>query len=436
MKFRARPPEAAVAYLEQKTVGGRFSFDHRDVWREEHLNAFVVAKATQADVLADIHGDLVKAIDEGWSQERFAKELRPKLEAKGWWGRREQVDPLTGEVRQVQLGSPRRLKVIFETNMRQAHMAAQWQRLWATREAFPLLRYRHIDAQKHPRIQHARWGGTILPIEHPWWTTHFPMNGWGCKCSVVPERRGEITSDKALDARGDNDLVPWRNRRTGQTGVSPRGIDPGFAYNVGQARRTALTPPASPEPVRPSVLPQERVPRALPPTPLLRPLPGDVRVRPDLDGESDPAEVFEAFSRVLGLGEGEVFTDAAQVPLVISKRMFEAHDPGGVSISSKRGLGRRAPLAEILAAVLRDPDEIWHAIQVFETGTRVVRNVIGRFDAAEAGREWFLLTFVEGGARGWEATTAFGPGAANDLRAALTYINKNARYGTLVYRRQ
>lgn len=434
LRFDTRPPEEAVAYLEQKTVGGRFSFDWRDTWQAEHLNAFVVAKAMKADLLTDIHGALLRAMDEGWPAERFIQELTPTLQAKGWWGKQRMTDPKTGEERLVTTGTPRRLRVIFDTNMRMAHSAGRWERFWRSRVTRPFVRYNHTP-QADPRPHHLAWNGILLPIEHPFWRTHWCPNGWGCKCYPTSHRAGTPTSEDELRRRGVYDLEPWKNKRTGQVEMVPKGIDKGFGYNVGQARLEGLAAPAMPEPQRTYVAGGRR-PRALPPPPDPRPLPEDVQLRPDL--EADPGAVFEAVSKVLGVGEGQVFTDAAQVPLVVSRRMFEQHDAAGVSIGPKTGLGSRAPLAEIFAATIRDPDEIWHSLQTRADGTSVlVRNLVAVFDVPEAGRQWFVVTFHEGSGRGvWMGTTAYPPGKVNRPRTQEATASSGNRVGTLVYRRK
>ena len=42
------------------------------------------------------------------------------LRRKGWWGRRAMTDPRTGETRLVRPGSPRRLRIVFDTDRRMA----------------------------------------------------------------------------------------------------------------------------------------------------------------------------------------------------------------------------------------------------------------------------------------------------------------------------
>jgi hypothetical protein len=432
--FDNRAPEEAVRYLEQKTVGGRFSFDWRDVWQQEHQAAFVVAKGMTADVLTDVHQALLSAMKDGWTQERFAAELTPLLQAKGWWGKQRLVDPETGQQQLATLGTPRRLRVIYDTNMRMAHSAGRWERIMQSAGTRPFLQYHHTP-QEHPRPMHLAWDKIILPVDHVFWRTHWCPNGWFCKCYITSLRKAVVTSEEELRAKGGYDQAPWRNKRTGEVELVSKGIDPGFDYNVGQSRMAALAPPPMPEPQR-DFAPEPRFPRALPPAPEPRPLPADVRVRPDLG--ADPAAAFQAMSSVLGVGEGEVFTDAAQVPLVLSQRMFERHDAGGVSMGPKLGLASRAPLAEIFGAVLRDPDEIWHSLQVRQDGTSVlVRNFLAAFDAAEVGRQWFVVTFHEGSARGvWLGTTAYGPGKVNRARTQANMASKGHRVGTLVYRRK
>lgn len=431
--FKGRPPAQAVDYLERKVVGGRFSFDWRDVDREEHLVSFVVAKAMTRDVLVDVHSALVEAIKAGTTREQFVKDLTPLLQAKGWWGRQLRDDPVTGETRAVQLGSPRRLRTIFDTNMRMAHAAGRWERFLDTASTRPFLTYHHTP-QENPRLEHVAWSGVTLPIGHVFWKTHFTPNGWGCKCYITSERVGAaVTSEEELDRVGAYDTRPWTNKRTGEIREVPAGVDPAFDYNVGQARLANFVPPAAPERQRPYVL-EERTPRALPTPRRPRALPAGVRLRPDLGG-ADPAAVFEAFSKVLGKGEGEVFFDRAQVPLVVGQRIFERHTAAGASVGAKEHLAGRAAYAEILANTLKDPDEIWHSIQSRSDGSSaLVRNYVSWIYAGD-GRQAFTVSFQEREGVWW-GTTAYPPGKRKSDADQRTQTDVNFRVGALVYSRK
>lgn len=233
-------PAEAIAWFRAK--GFVFGFSWQDVEREEHGRGFTVAKAMTRDILETLRETVDRAIAEGETLQMFAKDLRPRLEAAGWWGRKEMVDPATGETELVQLGSPRRLKTIFQTNMRTSYAAGRWERIERSKRAFPFLEYVSVmDGRERP--QHHAWHGTVLPVDDPWWDTHYPPNGWGCRCLPKPvsrgqaERRGlKITKPQVFPKR------QWVNKRTGEIQLIERGIDPGWDYHVGKARQSGLTP--------------------------------------------------------------------------------------------------------------------------------------------------------------------------------------------------
>lgn len=231
-------PKDALDWFRDK--GYKVGFDHRDVWQEEHAAAFTVAKAMRLDILEGIRAAMDKALAEGQSFGQFRRELQPLLERMGWWGRQELFDPLEGAEREVQLGSPRRLKTIYNTNLRTARAAGQWQRIQRAKATHPYLLYQLGPSREH-RVEHMSWAGRLLPVDHPWWQTHFPPNGWGCKCHVraVSKREAErlraqgAVSEVAPD-EGEQEYV---NQRTGEVLQVPKGIEPGWAYNPGSAGR-------------------------------------------------------------------------------------------------------------------------------------------------------------------------------------------------------
>lgn len=234
-ELKPLPFDEAVAYWRRRAGNLLPSYAWQDVWQEEHTRAFTVAKGMQLDVLADIRDALDAAITKGTTFEQFKRDLVPALQAKGWWGQAAQVDPRTGRPERVQLGSPRRLQIIFDVNLRTSYAAGRWEQIQRVKKARPYLRYVAV-LDERTREDHRRWHGTVLPADHPWWNQHYPPNGWRCRCRVV--QLSERDLKRFGYAVGDPPPAPtrsWTNRRTGETIEVPEGIDPGFGYNVGRA---------------------------------------------------------------------------------------------------------------------------------------------------------------------------------------------------------
>ena len=235
--FPGPVPREALAYFRAKDL--RPGFDYRDVWGQEHAHAFTVAKAIQLDVLDDLREAVDEALAEGKTFRQFSKDLTPTLQKKGWWGKKEQLDPKTGEDRTVQLGSPRRLRTIYRSNLRAARAAGQWQRIQRTTDTHPYLLYELGPSERH-RPQHVAWAGTLLPADDPWWQTHFTPNGWGCKCRVRQVSKREAQRRGGVTTRPRHDPVEWVNTRNGVTQKVDRGLDPAWAGNPGVDRARVL----------------------------------------------------------------------------------------------------------------------------------------------------------------------------------------------------
>jgi SPP1 gp7 family putative phage head morphogenesis protein len=236
--FNAGPSPEARRYLRAK--GWRPAFSYKDVWGEEHAFAFTVAKAMTMDVLRTIREALETALEDGVPYAQFQRELTTQLQALGWWGKQEMEDPATGERQLVQLGSPRRLRTIYRANLRTARAAGQWERAQRTKEALPYFVYELGPSERH-RPEHAALAGLVLPIDDPFWDTHMPPNGWGCKCRV--RQVGPVQLRREGLRVGMAPTVPtrtWRNNRTGEVLQVPQGIDPGWDTNPGKARQRNL----------------------------------------------------------------------------------------------------------------------------------------------------------------------------------------------------
>ena len=213
--------QPAVDFFRAKLNVPTPSFD--TLQRGQHAVAFTVAGAMQAALLGDLRSAVDKAISEGWSLGRFRQEFDQIVRTHGW----------------AHKGEPGwRARVIYETNMRTAYMAGRWRQIEETREAFPWLRYSAVMDQR-TRLLHRAWHGTILPVGDAWWRTHYPPNGWGCRCTVMQvsrrllEREGWKVSDPAPSGAAMPRSV--RTPEGNRIELLPPGIDPGWNYNVGLA---------------------------------------------------------------------------------------------------------------------------------------------------------------------------------------------------------
>jgi len=190
----------------------------RDIQRAAHDRAFVVAGATKADLLHDLRKAVDQA-DQGGSIGEFRKAFAEIVAKHGWTG-------WTGEGSKA--GEAWRTRVIYQTNLMTSYAAGRRAQLLDPDlvERRPFWRYVHNDSVTHPRPQHKRWGDMKLTLrhDHPFWETHFPPNGWGCKCRVVAV---------AAPSDGDETEPPEGWAQTDPATGAPVGIDEGWGYAPG-----------------------------------------------------------------------------------------------------------------------------------------------------------------------------------------------------------
>lgn len=190
----------------------------RDIQSAAHDRAFVVTGATKADLLHDLRKAVDQAV-QGGSIGEFRKNFAEIVAKHGWTG-------WTGEGSKA--GEAWRTRVIYQTNLMTSYAAGRRAQLLDPDlvERRPFWRYVHNDSVTHPRPQHKRWGDMKLTLrhDHPFWNTHFPPNGWGCKCRVV-----------AVAAPGDGDGTepPEGWAQTDPATGAPVGIDEGWGYAPG-----------------------------------------------------------------------------------------------------------------------------------------------------------------------------------------------------------
>lgn len=232
--FKTAPAEVTRYFRSKQSLP---TFDWRDIAPEEHAFSWTVAKSAGYDILDDVRSAVDDAIVNRIPFEQFRQQLTPVLQQKGWWGKGVAVDPADDIPKVVQLGSVRRLRTIYWANVRTAHAAGEWERTQRTKAFLPYLLYTLSVAERR-RPEHEGWVGIVLPVDHPWWHSHYPPNGWGCKCGVRQISKAEAGRLGWTEGQTDPLIVmePWRNKRTGVTVMVPQGIDPGWDTNPGKSR--------------------------------------------------------------------------------------------------------------------------------------------------------------------------------------------------------
>lgn len=181
-------PEDAIAYLRGK--GYLITWNWHDVQAAAHQRAFTVAKMTSVDLLRETRNALMDNFTAGKTVEDFLRDLQPWLEAQGWWGKQIVVDSGGGgEV--VRLGTPRRLRTIYQTNAQSAFMGARYKAMRAAVATHPYWMYVAVmDASTRP--SHAALNGKVFRWDDPIWESIYPPNDYNCRCRVVALTEAEV----------------------------------------------------------------------------------------------------------------------------------------------------------------------------------------------------------------------------------------------------
>jgi SPP1 gp7 family putative phage head morphogenesis protein len=328
-------PKEAIKYLGNK--GYKTSFDYDEMMHQAHHKAFTVAKVMRHDLLMDIHESLLDAQKNGTSFKKWKETLKPTLQKKGWWGNKTIVNPVTGEAKDIYIGS-RRLNTIFNTNMRVAHSVQRFKQM---RQLNTAVFWRYLSEMlPKGRKTHKKVHGTFLHRDDAFWQTNYPPNGWNCRCKV------QALSQKQAAKRGYK-VNP----------VAPATVaDKDWAYNVGDTSNIA------------------KMTRLNLGSGLTQLLPNSALAK------LSDAQLKSRFYNTLGVKEGELFIDKVGDPLYVGDDLFKA------TTTSKTKLMRdkRALYMDELAKTISDPDEIYLETEVLKNGkVRLLKKMFRFFKTAE-----------------------------------------------------
>lgn len=241
------PPRDAVAYLESKGITPTRHW--YDIWQEAQAKAVTVSGMTRLDLLEDVKKGLVDAVKNGKTEKMFIDDLAPILRAKGWTGKRQSINPKTGEVTERGPDLPARLSLIFFQNVQSAYMYGRYRSMLANADERPWWMYVAVlDSRTRPH--HAALNKKVFRYDDPFWKTHYPPNGWRCRCrtralsDVQLEREGltpesgegrMISREVVVNPRAPEsqqvvrEVRGWQERPGGLT----HWTDTGFSYSAG-----------------------------------------------------------------------------------------------------------------------------------------------------------------------------------------------------------
>lgn len=344
---KSTPFAEAIGHFQRKTRIPIQSY--ADLSGEVHAKGFMIAGATNDAMLADFQSALLKAQETGTTLNQFRDDFDRFVSAYGW----------------QHTGKPGwRSAVIFNTNMRTSLMAGKWERAQRVKESMPYLRYTQVQ-RPTKRENHAQWHGKIVPIDDPWWNTHYPPNGWGCRCSVMS------VSDALIQQEG------W------EVWDKPESVDGDvpeeWAYNVGKAGRVATGPEKADW--QPIIDTRDHATYARPESVAL----DSPRAKLGPPAQNQ-AQVRSAVHNMLG-GSGKTFTGPDGLTVGITAKTLGEH----LAID-------RAPLIPLIPEILEQPYEIWlMPMRDANTGrVELRRRYIKGFAMPKNLYAWFIAEYRKG----------------------------------------
>jgi SPP1 gp7 family putative phage head morphogenesis protein len=176
----ATPHTEAAGAIAAKPVVAREVFD--SMVPEVRARAFTITGLAGADGLQaarDIR-NRIATLPQGGDWNTIKKDIAGRLSPFF-------VDPTADAKKQAQQirACNRRAELLLRTHGFQAYQATQWRMIQKQKDIFTHLKYMSMEDER-VRPAHAALNGLIIPVDSPFWLTHFPPWDWGCRCQGVP----------------------------------------------------------------------------------------------------------------------------------------------------------------------------------------------------------------------------------------------------------
>lgn len=181
------PNVEAAAFIRGKTAVAREVFDK--MLPELKARCFTVAGLESANTIRLVR-DRLAELPEGGDWESIKKDIVAELSPY-----------LSDEV------AEKRADMLIRIHGFQAYQATQWTLDQRTKDTHPYYLYRTAQDDA-VRDSHSALDGIILPMDDPFWDTHYPPWDWGCRCEVIA-----ISEDDAQAAREQDAALPPDQRK-------------------------------------------------------------------------------------------------------------------------------------------------------------------------------------------------------------------------------
>lgn len=160
----------AIEFLRRKL--NVTSEEWRGIWTAAGGVSSEAAQLQTTQMHRDLLKAVIKALEEGATLEAFRKDYQEIVDAAGWSAG----------------GRPGwHSQLVFRLQVQSAYAAGRWEQSERLADLNPETKYyfRYVTVGDHRvRPAHRAWHGIILPRDHPFWLTHFPPNGFNCRCHV------------------------------------------------------------------------------------------------------------------------------------------------------------------------------------------------------------------------------------------------------------
>lgn len=188
-------PEQAIQALRKKLNMTRDQFDALDEYAKQ--KAFTAASLANDTLIARLRQVLEENIIDGGSKQDFIQGLND-------------ADLLDS----VGLGSNNWYwETVQRTNTMAAYNGGRWQQMWGDRDNIAALEYIDMEGPNECEIC-SSYGGTILPIDDPFWETCYPINHFNCHCTVRSIYLNTSEADNLEFTKNPSSVLPAEGFRS------------------------------------------------------------------------------------------------------------------------------------------------------------------------------------------------------------------------------